>query len=86
MDDTTTDVSQDTSDQAPAAITIAPISQADPDVPEITLEEFGMKLSGSDKRVELVNAFIFVERNARQFKDTEANFQTRFVAFEQQPA
>ena len=49
----------------------------------ITLDEFLQKLSGRDKRVELVNGFYFTERQSGANKDYESNFQSRFVEFTQ---
>lgn len=53
---------------------------------EVTLEEFGIKLSARDNRHELVNAFLWVDRQDKNHKDTEANYQARFEAFLVQPA
>jgi len=65
----------------PTAVQPAPT----PD-PEITLEQFGIELSHRDKRVELLNAFVFAERQAKHFKDTKKNYLARFAAFADQPA
>jgi hypothetical protein len=54
--------------------------------PEITLDQFGIELSHRDRRVELLNAFVFAERQAAHFKDSKANFLARFAAFADQPA
>ena len=47
----------------------------------LTLEEFCIRLSAKDKRVELIGAFHFVEKQAGIVKDFEASFQTRFDTF-----
>ena len=52
---------------------------------EITLEQFGVELSQRDNRVELLNAFIFTQSNSGYYKDTEANYQARFVDFLNKP-
>jgi hypothetical protein len=52
----------------------------------ITLSQFGVELSRADKRVELVNAFIFSQKQAGFVKDTKANYQARFAAFVNHPA
>jgi hypothetical protein len=54
--------------------------------PEITLDQFGIELSHRDRRVELLNAFVFGERQAGHFKDSKANYLARFEAFADQPA
>ncbi|HEX7642016.1 MAG TPA: hypothetical protein VF472_07355 [Burkholderiaceae bacterium] len=61
------------------------VAQPQPE-PEVTLEQFGIELSRRDKRVELLNAFVFAERLAMRFKDTKTNYLTRFDAFADQPA
>jgi hypothetical protein len=48
---------------------------------EMTLERFAIELSLRDKRVGLVNGFVFVEKQARHFKDVESAFQARYDAF-----
>lgn len=53
--------------------------------PEMTLDQFGIELSQRDQRVELVNAFIFMERKAGHFKDADSNYQDRFTAFLNKP-
>jgi hypothetical protein len=47
----------------------------------LTLDEFCARLSNTDKRVELIGGFHHSERAAGHAKDTEAAFQSRFVAF-----
>jgi hypothetical protein len=53
---------------------------------EISLTQFGIEASKSEKRVELLNAFVFTQRQARQFKDTKSNYLARFADFAKQPA
>lgn len=50
----------------------------------LTLEEFCIRLSRTDKRVELIGAFNFVEKRAGRIKDTEAAFAERFDKFANQ--
>lgn len=52
----------------------------------ITLDEFCMRLSQTDRRVELIGGFAHSERAAGHFKDLESEFQRRYVAFANQPA
>lgn len=63
----------------------APVAPVNPAIPDLTVEEFCTRLSGSDKRVELINAFCFVEKKAGHFKDAESNYQARFQAFVNKP-
>ena len=52
----------------------------------LTLEEFCARLSGTDRRVELIGAFFKTEQLTGRTKDTEAVFAGRFRAFCNQPA
>jgi hypothetical protein len=52
----------------------------------VTLDEFCARLSGTDKRVEMIGAFNHVEKKAGRVKDTEESFRSRFDAFINQPA
>lgn len=54
---------------------------------EMTLDEFCMRMSDRkvDGRVELIHGFAFTERKAGHVKDTEANFNKRFVEFANKP-
>ena len=51
----------------------------------ITLTQFGIEWSRSERRVELLNAFIFMENQQRRFKDTKSAYLARFAAFVDQP-
>jgi len=61
------------------AVVAAPTSD------EITIEEFCTRLSRSDRRVELIGAFAFVEKRAGRVKDAESAYQARFTAFVNKP-
>jgi len=63
----------------------APVTAASPAVEQVTLEEFCVRLSQSDKRVELIGAFHFVEKQAQHFKDFESNYAARFQLFVNKP-
>lgn len=52
----------------------------------ITLEEFCVRLSNTDKRVEMIGAFNHGEMRAGRIKDTESNYRSRFDAFVNKPA
>ena len=72
---------------ASPAVRMPPVVQPAPTPdPEITLDQFAIELSRRDKRVELLNAFVFAERRAKHFKDTKKNYLARFDAFADQPA
>ena len=51
----------------------------------ITLVQFGIEFSKSEKRVELLNAFLFLENQAGHVKDTKSAYLARFAAFVHQP-
>lgn len=53
---------------------------------QLSLDEFCTRLSGTDRRVELIGAFHSAERAAGRSKDYEGAFAGRFVAFVNQPA
>jgi hypothetical protein len=53
---------------------------------QVTLNHFGIGLSQKDKRVELVNAFLVMERRAGNYKDTEASYSAKFEEFLNAPA
>jgi hypothetical protein len=48
---------------------------------EMTLDEFLIRLSNTDRRPELLSGFYFVESRASRIKDTEAAFRGRFAAY-----
>jgi hypothetical protein len=52
---------------------------------QVTLEQFAIELSIRDRRVPLVNSFVFVEKQAARFKDTESAYQQRYDAFVDAP-
>jgi len=83
-DSTTT---KKTAKASAAAVETNPVEEttvADASVPQITLKEYMIKLSGRDRRVELINAFAFTETRAGTVKDAESNFDARFTAFANQ--
>lgn len=80
--DTSGSQSTSTTPVAAAAPTPAPVNPA---IPDLTVEEFCTRLSASDRRVELINAFCFVERTAGHYKDAESNYQSRFQTFVNKP-
>lgn len=53
---------------------------------DISLDEFCLRLSNSDKRVELIAAFNHVEGKDNRIKDTETAYRSRFDAFINAPA
>jgi hypothetical protein len=81
-------MANESSANAPTALEEPSASVAVPvPVPhEITLEQFAIELSLRDKRVGLVNGFVFVEKRARHFKDVESAYQARYIAFVTTPA
>ena len=52
----------------------------------IMLDEFCTRLSQSDGRVELIGGFHHTETVSGAFRDTEANYASRFLAFADRPA
>lgn len=52
----------------------------------LELQEFCIRLSTSDKRVEMIGAFFKVEGAAGRVKDVESAFKTRYDEFCNQPA
>jgi hypothetical protein len=69
----------ETAAAAPAAAAAAPSE-------EVTLEEFCIRLSKSDKRVEMIGGFNASETAAGHVKDTEASFRARYDQFCNKPA
>lgn len=57
------------------------LSSAEP----MTLQEFCILLSNSDRRVELIAAFNHTETLSGRIKDTAVEYQTRFNAFANKP-
>jgi hypothetical protein len=53
---------------------------------ELTLQEFCIRLSTTDRRVEMIGAFEHVERLAGRAKDTETAYAGRYSAFCNKPA
>lgn len=51
----------------------------------LDLDEFCMRLSMSDGRVELIGAFHFTEKIAGRSRDNEAAYKARFDAFINKP-
>jgi hypothetical protein len=52
----------------------------------LTITEFCMRLSQTDRRVELIGAFHATETKAGNIKATETEFRARFDDFLTQPA
>lgn len=69
--------------QAPAPAAEAKDALASQD---LTLVEFCMRLSATDRRVEMIAGFERSENAAGRVKDSEPAFAARFVAFTTQPA
>lgn len=69
---------KETPEEAPAA--------ADPlAAQDVTLTEFCMRLSGSDRRVEMIAGFEHSEKAAGRVKDAESAFARRYAAFTAKP-
>jgi hypothetical protein len=62
-----------------------PAASAEP-APKTPLVEFCMRLSGRDRRVEMIAGFEHVEKLAGRLADTEQAYAARFEAFVTQPA
>lgn len=58
---------------------------AAPPVEQVTLNEFCIRLSNSDKRVELIGGFHHQETAKGTIKDAESEFYSRFLAFANKP-
>ena len=52
---------------------------------ELTVQEFCLRLSVTDRRVELIAAFAHAQRGAGVIKRTEAEFARAFSDFANQP-
>lgn len=52
---------------------------------EVTLTEFCVRMSATDKRVELIGGFNASEARAGTVKDTESRYRARFTAFINKP-
>lgn len=52
----------------------------------LSLNEFCMRLSSKDKRVELIGGFEYSERVAGRLSDTAENYAARYAQFLNQPA
>lgn len=53
---------------------------------ELTLDEFCTRLSSTDKRVEMIAGFHYVEKQAGRVKATEEAFAKRYADFQTIPA
>ena len=86
--------SKSTDDAAPrlgADSTKAVVADTQPAIAQVaatqlTLNEFCLRLSQRERRVTLIGGFEAVERKALRTKDTEAQYQSRYDAFINQPA
>lgn len=71
--------------QMPAPATTATPAAAPAVQPQrdgkVTLEQFCVTLSQSDKRVAMIGAFHQEEKLAKHWKDTPAGFRARYQAF-----
>ena len=55
------------------------------DAPEVTLDEFCLRLSATDKRVEMIAGFYASQKRAGTVKATESDLSSRYAAFISQP-
>lgn len=64
------------------------VAKATPEVASepLSLNEFCIRLSTKDKRVELIGGFEHTERVAGRLSDTVENYTARYEAFLNQPA
>ena len=51
----------------------------------VTLEEFCIRLSAKDRRVEMIGAFEHVEKTAGRLKDIESEYTARYEEFINKP-
>lgn len=51
----------------------------------VTLDEFCIRLSAKDRRVELIGAFEHEEKKAGHLKDIETAYMTRYEEFVKKP-
>lgn len=77
-----TDTAPASDAQDPAVVAAA---AADAASTAVTLDEYCMRLSQTDRRVELIGAFHSLEKRHRHMKDTEAAFSARFTDFVNKP-
>lgn len=63
-------------------VAVEPAKESEP----LTLNEFCIRLSTKDKRVELIGGFEHTERVAGRLKDTAENYADRYTKFLNQPA
>ncbi len=54
--------------------------------PKTSLVEFCLRLSGRDRRVEMIAGFEHVEKMAGRLADVESAYAARFAAFVNKPA
>ncbi len=84
-----TKINKDTPAEVAAAVAVADEQVTAAEAPaapqELTLQEFCLRLSSSDKRVELIGAFHYSETAAGTVKDLETAFKDRFTAFLNKP-
>jgi hypothetical protein len=52
---------------------------------EITLNQFALETSATDKRVGLLHGFVFEQTVARNFKDTQTNYKALYAEFANKP-
>lgn len=62
-----------------------PDAAAAPGSEPLMLDEFCLRLSQKDRRVELIGGFHHAELSAGHLKDTEEAFRSRFDAFANAP-
>jgi hypothetical protein len=62
---------------------VAPVLEQ---APAISLKEFCIRLSETEKRVELIGGFEADERRQGRLNDTASNYTGRFQAFVSRPA
>lgn len=62
-----------------------PVDASADEPQELALDEFCMRKSASDKRVELIAGFHFLEKRSGQHKDTEEAYEARFQQFINKP-
>ncbi len=75
-----------------APVEAEPVKVAAPAAPvketesALTLDEFCIRLSVTDRRVEMISGFRHVESKKNRQKDTETAYRARFEAFVKAPA